>query len=455
MNPQRLKALIEAIAHEKQLPYEDVCEAVEKSMQCAMENEIPSSKFYVSLDRDSCAMQVKKKLQVVDVVCNPEMEISTQDSDLVVGSTFYQDYEDLYFHRISISHAKQILLQAINLAVAKTQSNHYPEGSLLRGQVSQLHPDKLIISIDNESIQPVIFRNHLLSADRYRYKDDILAVVHQVKIQGAKCLVKLSRTSKEFIQALFTAYIPEIKSGKVEIKGIARDQHSTKVAIFSKFNNIDAVGSCIGIKGMRINSLIQIMNGEKLDVVLYDQDPVRYAIQALNISPVHVKEVHLNPHLGNIDLVVDYDKVPQVIGSGGINIRQASELVGMRLFVRGFASTVKYWQGCLGCSLDIAQMILDLNIQDILSLSQQENLPASLEIYRQKAIELSLKQQLIQYPCLDIDGLTVEQSIKLSNQGITDAKQLAEMDLYDLIEICSTLSEQEAADIILSARRGK
>ncbi len=300
----------------------------------------PSAKFDVVVNMEKGDIEIYLEKQVVEVVEDPSTQIELKeanrksDEKLEPGDEFVEIVPlDTFGRRLVIS-AKQNLNQRIKEIEREAIYNEYTNslGEIVVGEIYQIRKGKgeiLVIHNKNELILP---RSEQIYKERYKKGDTLRAVVKEVRKGAGNPVVIISRTDPQFLMRLFEIEIPEIYDGLIEIKRIAREPGDrAKVAVLSHDDRIDAVGACVGMKGVRIHAIVRELNNENIDVINYAEEPIPFITRAL--APAKLKEIQLDKENKKAAVTVANDQVSLAIGRNGQNVRLASKLTGFEIQV--------------------------------------------------------------------------------------------------------------------------
>ena len=295
----------------------------------------PTANFDVVVNMDKGDIEIYLEKEVVETVEDPIIQISLEEAkrksgeELEVGEDFVEIVPLQTFGRRLIISAKQNLNQRIKEIERETIYNEYSNsiGEIVVGEIYQIRKGRgeiLVMHNKNELILP---RSEQIFKERYKKGDTIRAVVKEVRKGAGNPLVIISRSDPRFLMRLFEIEIPEIYDGIVEIKRIAREPgERAKVAVISHDDRIDAVGACVGMKGVRIHAIVRELNNENIDVINYADDPMLFIQRSL--QPAKLKSIELNTEEKKAVVLVDADQVSLAIGKNGQNVRLASKLSG-------------------------------------------------------------------------------------------------------------------------------
>ncbi len=297
------------------------------------------ARFSVVVNMDKGDIEIFLERTIVDVVEDPNTQISIDEvnekgneDDLEVGEDFVEKLELSTFGRRLINLARQNLNQKIREIEKDLVFNEYSElmKEIVVGDIYQVRKNDILINHNkNELLLP---RNEQIPREKYRKGDTIRAIVKTVKKTQNGPIVIISRTDNEFLKRLFEIEIPEIYDGVIEIKGIAREPgERAKVSVESQDSRIDAVGACVGMKGVRIHAIVRELNNENIDVINYSDDPITYIQRAL--APAKLKQIEIDEDNKKCTVYADSDQVSLIVGRNGVNIRLAIKLTGYEIEV--------------------------------------------------------------------------------------------------------------------------
>lgn len=296
----------------------------------------PDARFDVVVNMDKGDIEIYLEKEIVKEVTDPNTQIDLEtvrqktDEQLEIGDDFVEVVDIKSFGRRLVVAAKQILNQKIKEIEKEVVYNEYSNaiGEIVVGEIYQIRKNEVLISHNkNELILP---KSEQIYKDRYKKGQAIRAIVKEVRKNAGMPAVIVSRSDPRFLAKLFELEIPEIYDGIIEIKAIAREPGDrAKVAVESHDDRIDAVGACVGMKGVRIHSIVRELNNENIDVVNYNDDPVVFITRSL--APAKLKSVTIDKEKKLCTVVVDKDQASLAIGRNGQNIRLASKLTGYEI----------------------------------------------------------------------------------------------------------------------------
>ncbi len=337
---------IKQLHSDKNLDNEVIFHAVERGMAAAVKRrfELPGN-VIVNIDRYDGSMQVWSEREVVEIeedISDSDLQIDLAgarliDASLHIGSTLRVKHDignDEVGGRIEAQTAKQVVLQALREAEREAVFARYSgeEGGIVSGDVQRVEPHQVIVELgDNtESVMPA---PEQVRMERYRTGQRVKAIMVEVLRANKGPQIVISRSRPEFVRRLFELEVPEITRGIVEIHGVAREPgHRTKIAVWSRQGNIDPVGSCIGMRAMRIQNIVNELHGERVDVIQWDRDPRRFVEHAL--SPAQILAVRIDPETNTAECAVPDMQLSLAIGREGQNARLAARLTGYRIDIK-------------------------------------------------------------------------------------------------------------------------
>ncbi len=345
MNTEILEAL-GAITREKNVDRSVLVETLEAGLVSAGKKKFgATANIEVKFDNVSGKIEMARVMDVVETVEDPALQTTLAKAleshpDAAVGGTikFPLAVED--FGRNAIQAAKQVLIQRVREAERERVFNEYSSkvGGLVRGVVQQVDRGNVIVKLERaEGLLPA---REQIPRDHHRQGDYVRAVVLDVDKMAKGPQVILSRTHPDFLRRLFEAEVPEINDRIVEIKAVAREAGArSKISVYSKDPRVDAVGSCVGLKGSRVQSIVRELGGERIDIVPWSADPSVFVSRAL--SPAKVLDVRVQEEEARMQVVVADDQLSLAIGKGGQNARLAAKLTGWRIDLISRSEDVK------------------------------------------------------------------------------------------------------------------
>ena len=487
MNREMLM-LVEAISREKNVEREVVFGAVESALAQATKKLFGGAEvdIRVAVDRDSGSYETFRRWLVVPDdagLQNPDAEEMLMDArdriaDIEEGEYIEEGVESVPIGRIGAMAAKQVILQKIRDAEREMLLNDFMSrgDKIFVGTVKRM--DKGDIIVESGRVEGRLRRGEMIAKENLRSGDRVRAMIMEVDLTLRGAPIILSRSAPEFMMELFRQEVPEIEQGLMEIKSCARDSGSrAKIAVLSHDKRVDPIGTCVGVRGTRVNAVTNELAGERVDIVLWSEDPAQFVIGAL--APANVSSIVVDEERHAMDVVVDEENLAIAIGRGGQNVRLASVLTGWKINIMDAAeSAQKHAEESDSIhrlfmeKLDVDQEIADIlfaegftsleevayvPIQEMLEIesfdedtvnelrARAKDVLLTMEIAREENVE-SISQDL-----RDLEGLTPELIAKLAEAGIQTLDDLADLAVDELIEITGQ-SDDEAKALIMKAR---
>ncbi len=323
----------DVVAREKGIEREEVIEAMEQAIQKAGRSKYgPDHDIRAVIDRRTGEIWLKRCTTVVEEVEDEITEISLEqakklDPTLEVGSVMEEPLPPIDFGRIAAQTAKQVIVQKVRDAERQRQYQEFKDraGEVINGVVKRVEYGN--VTVDLSRAEAVLRRDRLLPRETFRQGDRIRAYIEDVREEPRGPQIFLSRTHPEFMKELFKQEVPEVYDGIIEIKSVARDPGSrAKIAVISYDSSIDPVGACVGMRGSRVQAVVGELQGEKIDIIPWSEDPATFVVNAL--APAEVSKVVLDEDAGRIEVVVPDEQLSLAIGRRGQNVRLASMLTG-------------------------------------------------------------------------------------------------------------------------------
>ncbi|MDZ7855582.1 transcription termination factor NusA [Sphaerotilus sp.] len=484
---RELLMLVDAISREKNVDREVVFGAVELALASATkklyEGEVD---IRVAIDRESGAYETFRRWHVVPDEAGLQQaeaeilhfEAKEQIDDIDVGDYLEESVESVPIGRIGAQAAKQVILQKIRDAEREQLLNDFLSrgDKIFTGTVKRLDKGDLII--ESGRVEGRLKRSELIPKENLRSGDRVRAMMVEIDPTLRGPQIVLSRSAPSFMVELFRQEVPEIEQGLLEIKSCARDPGSrAKIAVVSYDKRVDPIGTCVGVRGSRVNGVTNELAGERVDIVLWSEDPAQFVIGAL--APANVQSIVVDEEKHAMDVVVDEENLAIAIGRGGQNVRLASELTGWRInIMTAEESVAKQAQESDGIRklfvdrLDVDEEVADIliaegftsleevayvPIQEMLEIesfdeetvqelrTRAKNVLLTMEIAKEERVE-EVTQDL-----RDVEGLSPELIAKLSEGGIHTRDDLADLAVDELTEMTG-IDEAAAKALIMKAR---
>ena len=484
---RELLMLVDAISREKSVERDVVYAAVELALASATKKLYPDDvDIRVAINKDTGESETFRRWLVVPDEAGLQMpdaeeilsDAREEDPEIQVGDYIEEAIESMPIGRIGAMAAKQVILQKVREAEREMILNDFMARGekILVGAVKRLDKGDLII--ESGRVEGRLRRTEMIPKENFRPGDRVRAMIMEVDptLRGAPIL--LSRSSPDFMVELFRQEVPEIEQGTLEIKSCARDAGSrAKIAVVSHDLRVDPIGTCVGVRGSRVNGVTNELAGERVDIVLWSEDPAQFVIGAL--APANVSSIVVDEERGAMDVVVDEENLAIAIGRGGQNVRLASELTGWRINImtadesaQKQAEEAQGVRGLFMAKLDVDEQIADILIEEgFTSLEEVAYVPLQemLDIesldedtvneLRTRAKDVLLTQELaheesvedVSQTLRDVDGLTADLIAKLADSGVNSRDDLADLATDELQEITGQSAAQAEA-LIMKAR---
>ncbi|HAA45177.1 MAG: transcription elongation factor NusA [Halomonas sp. 54_146] len=482
--------VVDAISNEKGVPREVIFDAVEAALASASRKRFDKEEanVRVHIDRRTGEYETFRMWTVVedDEFETPDYEIKEtiaeqRDPPLKLGDVVEKSIENAAFGRIAAQTAKQVIVQKVREAERAEVVRQYAdrEGELVAGIVKKTTRDGLIIDL-GENAEAFLPRNEMIHGERYRMNERVRALLVKVDPEARGAQLQLSRTCPEFIIELFKIEVPEIAEQLIEIKGAARDPGSrAKIAVKTNDRRIDPVGACVGMRGSRVQAVSSELQNERVDIVLWDDNPAQLVINAM--APADVGSILVDEDAHAMDVAVAQDNLAQAIGRSGQNVRLASELTGWRINVmteeeaeskrdQEVDSLVDTFIQHLEVDEDVARLLVEegfTTLEEVAYVPLEEMLEIEefdedlVEALRARAKDELLTMAIASEEALDgaqpaadlleMDGMERHLAFILASRGIVTMEDLAEQSVDDLVDI-EELDEARAAALIMTAR---
>jgi len=478
--------LVDALSREKNVDKEVVFAALESALASATKKQFEDeADVRVAIDRNTGEFESFRCWEVMDdeTFETPDLHIKLEeaqkrDPEIQLGGFIETPLESIDFGRIGAQAAKQVIFQKIRDAEREQILADFMDRKehLVSGTVKRLERGNAIVEFGK--IEALLPRDQMIPKENMRIGDRVRAHLLRVDrgVRGPQVI--LSRTSTDLLVKLFELEVPEIEENLLEIMSAARDPGSrAKIAVQSHDQRIDPIGTCVGMRGSRVQSVTNELAGERVDIILWSEDPATYVINAL--APAEVSSIVVDEDRHSMDVVVEEENLAQAIGRGGQNVRLASEMTGWELNImtveqaqerhdQEFVKTRAIFME----KLDVDEEVADILVQEgFATLEEVAYVPVEemLEIetfdedtvteLRSRARNALLNAALVNEEkvehgiddLLKLDGMDDELARALSVKGVTTQEQLADLDVDELVEL-SGLDNERANALIMAAR---
>ena len=482
MESIEILAVVESVSNEKGIEEGIIFGALETAIASAsLRHFHEDAEITVSIDRVSGEYSTHRHWIVSEETVedfHKETHVTENDSKLSLGDTYSIDVDNVVFGRIEAQAARQVMMQRVReaerdtiVAMFTSQNN-----SLMNGTVKRVTRDNIIVDIGND-IEAVLPRDQLLPGEIYKIKDRMRAILQIKEIEGRGSQLMLSRSCPEMVTELFRIEVPEINEDIIEIRGIARDAGSrSKITVKTNDGRIDPVGACVGMRGSRVQSVSGELGNERIDIIIYDDNPAQMVINAL--APAKVESIVMDEDSRSMELAVNEENLALAIGSRGQNIRLASRLVGWELnIISSNEAEAKErvveaeFQAKLMDNLSINESEAESLIRggflnfDNIAYAEDSKLLTALKLEESRVEEIKaaaadaalmeamgeITQEESNLESLTELGFSEEEVDILVSKALKSMDDIAELavdELQDIIEI----SDKKAADIIMKAR---
>ena len=332
-NRLELLQIADAVAREKAIDRMIVVAAMEDAIQKAARSRYGSeTDIRAEINPKTGEIKLQRLLKVAEAIENQATEISLEEARrrnpaAQVGDFIAEPLPPMDFGRIAAQSAKQVIVQKVRDAERDRQYDEYKDriGEIVSGQVKRVEYGNVIVDLGRG--EGIVRRDELIPRETFRYGDRVRAYVYDVRREQRGPQIFLSRTHPQFMAKLFAQEVPEIYDGIIEVKSVARDPGSrAKIAVISRDSSIDPVGACVGMRGSRVQAVVNELQGEKIDIIPWSQDAATFIVNAL--QPAEVAKVVLDEDAERIEVVVPDEQLSLAIGRRGQNVRLASQLTG-------------------------------------------------------------------------------------------------------------------------------
>ncbi len=481
--------VVDAVSNEKGVAKNVIFEAIEAALASATRKRHGGDiDVRVQIDRNSGDYQTYRRWLVVEGETseNPEREMILEaarldDPTVQPGDFVEEEIESIEFGRIAAQAAKQVIVQKVREAERQQVVDAYIDrkGNLILGTVKRVERGNVILDMGN-NIEVFIGRDEMIPREMVRGGDRLRCWLRDVRMEPRGPLLFGSRTAPEFLIELFKLEVPEVGQGMIQIMGAARDPGSrAKIAVKALDQRLDPVGACVGMRGSRVQSVTNEIAGERVDIIVWDENPVQFVINAM--SPAEVVSVVVDEDTHTMDIAVTEEKLSQAIGRGGQNVRLASQLTGWRLNVmtqdeataKSEAETQRIVQTFMD-ALDVDEEVAALLVEEgFSSLEEIAYVPIAefleIEAFDEETVEAlrnrardalltrAIASEESEEPITEVLALrelasmTEEIAAKLEAEGIKDSEDLAEMATDELAEMAG-IDEETAGRLIVEAR---
>lgn len=482
--------VVEAVSNEKGVDKDVIFEAIELALATATKKryEDEDADIIVNIDRKSGEYETFRRWTVVDNDTVPGLgtdltleEAAEIDTKLGVGDIHTEQVESIAFGRIGAQAAKQIIVQKVREAEREKIVDGYRNrvGELVSGTVKKVTRDNVIVDLGNNA-EALLPREFLVGREVFRMGDRVRALLEEIRVDARGPQLILSRTSPKMLIELFRIEVPEISEEVIEIRGAARDPGSrAKIAVKTNDKRIDPVGACVGMRGARVQAVSGELGNERIDIVLWDDNPAQLVINAM--APAEVASIVIDEDTHSMDVAVAEENLAMAIGRAGQNVRLAAELTGWELNVMTEEEAGKQQEEEVSRYVEVFVEKLDVDeelaaelvnegfttLEEVAYVPLEEMLSIDgfdediVEELRRRAKDALLNQALANEEQLEagepaedlltMDGMDKHLALVLASKGIVTMEDLAEQSIDDLMDI-DGMDEERAGQLIMTAR---
>ncbi|AWX13261.1 transcription termination/antitermination protein NusA [Mergibacter septicus] len=477
----------EAVSNEKLLPREKIFEALESALAISTKKKYGQEiDVRVVINQKTGEFDTFRRWLVVENVTNPTKEITLEaaqldDPEIQLGDYVEDMIDSIAFDRITMQTARQVVSAKIREAERNKVVEQFrsQEGKIVSGVVKKVSRESVMLDLGNQA-EAVILREDLLPRENFRPGDRVRGVLYRVSPESKGAQLFVTRSKSQMLKELFRIEVPEIGEEMIEIKGAARDPGSrAKIAVKSNDKRIDPVGACVGMRGARVQAITNELGGERIDIVLWDDNPAQFVINAM--APADVSSIVIDEDNQAMDIAVEEANLAQSIGRNGQNVRLATQLTGWNLNVMSVEELARKHQAesskvanlfinTLDIDEEFAQLLVDegftsleeiayVPLEELINIDGfDEDLAEELSNRAKEAIgkiaqaeEEVLAKANVEPALLKLEGMDRHLAVKLAEMQITTLEELAEQGVDDLIEI-EGLTADAAAKLIMAAR---
>ncbi|MBX4180788.1 transcription termination factor NusA [Sodalis sp. CWE] len=486
---REILAVVEAVSNEKAIPQEKIFEALEIALSAAIKKKYEQEiEIRVNIDRKLGHINTFRRWLVVHKVVQPTKEITfdaaqIDNPTIQLGNYVEEKIESIMFDRISTQTAKQVIIQKVREAERVAVANQFRdrEGEIVTGIVKRVNRDNISLDLGNNA-EAIISREDMLPRENFHPGDRVRGVLYSIRPEARGAQLFVSRSRKEMLIELFRIEVPEIGEEIIEIKAASRDPGSrAKVAVKTNDKRIDPIGACVGMRGARVQAVSNELGGERIDIVLWDDNPAQLVINAM--APADVESIVVDEDKHTMDIAVEINSLAQAIGRNGQNVRLVSQLSKWELNVTTVEDLQKKHKAetCAAIDIFIHKLGIDEGFATLLvkegfsSLEELAYLPTheflkikgiekkSIKMLQEKSRNVLTKLELTRKNCLsdskntpstdllNLPGLEKKIAFKLADYGICTLEDLAEQAISDLSDI-EGLNSEEVGELIMTAR---
>ena len=450
-----------ALAHDRSLPQSVVLSAIQFALEHSYKKDANGQEVRVDLNPDTGDTVVRTIKTVVDEVEDSDLEISLSQAqdhypDITVGEEVTTGYIEPDPGRITAQTSRQLLLQKLREAERQLVADEYSDriGEVMAGTVQRIEGRDVIVSLGRgEAVMPL---QEQVSAEKYRVGQQLKFFISKLDQERRGPEVIVSRSNVDLLRGLFEIEVPEINSGVIEIKNIVREAGSrSKIAVNSNQEGIDAVGACVGLRGLRIQNVVNELLGEKIDVIEWSEDPVEFIIKSL--SPSDVETVKLSAADKSAQVVVPENQLSLAIGKDGQNVRLAAKLCGWKVDIQSDSSSKEVNEDAT--STELSKNGIDVNTEEILKVAGISTVNQIKEMLDKDLLEISgmtekrLQEVRSQIPGASgtkIESIDENEKAKveeLAEKIVSENEVFSQEDIVEIVESSNSVNDVEEPEV--------
>ena len=507
LDKQELLRIVDSVANEKSIDKELILDSMETAIQKAAYSKFGfETAIEAKINREDGTIKIQKVLEIVENVEDPVKQITLKDAgainkenkNLKVGDKIYEELPQIDFGRIAAQSAKQVISQKVREAEKNRQYEDFKDkqGQIVSGIIKRAEYGNVIVDLGRA--EGIIRKEELIQREILKNGDRVKAFCFEVKQDTKGHQIFLSRAHPQFLARLFFQEVPEIYEGVIEIKSVARDPGSrAKICVNSKDSSLDPVGACVGMRGSRVQTVVNELQGEKIDIIKWTEDLPTLVAESL--SPAEIQKVLIDEENKRIEVILTEENLSKAIGRRGQNVRLASKLINYEIDIltdqedserrqKEFKERTELFVKGLEVDETLGQLLVSENLQNIEEISQsnidditriegieestaKELIERAKEFLEKEKLEISqkLKKLGVEDSLIKLEGMTQGMLVVLGEKNIKKLKDFAELSSDELVggmdEVKGkrikidgyleefNLTKQEADNLIMNARK--
>jgi len=436
LDKQELLRVVDSVANEKSIDKELILTSMETAIQRAAYSKFGSeNEIEAQIDRKSGSIKIQKVLTIVEKVEDPAKEVLLKDAsldnkekkqDLKIGDKIYEELPQVDFGRIAAQSAKQVISQRVREAEKNRQFEDFKDkkDQILSGVIKRQEYSNVIVDLGRA--EGIIKKEELIQREILKNGDRVKAYCYEVKQDSKAHQIFLSRAHPQFLAKLFFQEVPEIYEGTIEVKSVSRDPGSrAKILVYSKDSSLDPVGACVGMRGSRVQTVVNELQGEKIDIIKWTEDLPTLVAESL--SPAEIQKVLIDEQNKRIEVILTEENLSKAIGRRGQNVRLASKLIGYEIDILTdkedserrqieFKEKTEIFVKNLEVDETLGQLLVSENFQSIEEIASSK----PEDIHKIDGIEEDTAKELISRAAESIEKEKIEISKKLKDLGVED-----------------------------------